>query len=62
MRKIVWNCYDCGSDPVSTRIEDSKTSGPVLVISFACGAVLRSSQDTSRETGSVVLVGCSHNE
>ena len=62
MRKIVWNCFDCGSDPISTRIEDGKTHGTVLVISFACGAVLRSSQNTSGGTGSMVFAGCSHEE
>ena len=62
MKKIVWNCYECGSDPISTRIEDGKTSGPVLVISFACGAVLRSSQDSSRGTGSITLAGCGSGE
>jgi hypothetical protein len=62
MRKIVWNCYDCGSDPITTRIEDDNSRGPILVISFACGAVLRTSQNTSGGTGSIVFAGCSHDE
>jgi hypothetical protein len=62
MRKIVWNCYECGSDPVSTRIEDDKSRGPILVVSFACGAVLSTSQDMTGGTGSMVFTGCCHEE
>lgn len=58
MRNIVWRCFECGSEPVSTRIEADKKRGPVLVICFACGAVLRTTQDSTRETGSVVFAAC----
>ena len=62
MNKIVWSCYDCDSEPISTRIENDRTRGPVIVIDFACSAVLRSSQDKSGMSGSMVFTGCSHDK
>jgi hypothetical protein len=61
MKSLRRHCIDCGSAAVQTLIDEIKPDFRMELVQFECGAEMKSSYSTKRNTGKVVHSGCSSN-
>jgi hypothetical protein len=58
MNKLGKNCIECGSAVVSSIVDEEKPVFKMEIISFACGAVLKSTYTANGNIAKAVHSGC----
>ncbi len=59
MKYLRRQCMDCGSDAIQTLIDEIKPDFRMELVQFECGAEMKTSFSTRRNTGKVSHSGCS---
>ena len=58
MKKFRQNCLDCGSDAISTTIDEVKPMFRIEIVNFACGAVLKNTFTVNGNIAKASHSGC----
>ena len=58
MKKLENFCIDCGSPAVNTTVDEVKRVHKLMVVTYECGAVLRSSFSANGNVGKLSHSGC----
>ena len=58
-KKLGKSCIECGSAAISSTVDEVKPIFKIEIISFACGAVLKSTYTSNGMIGKAVHSGCS---
>ena len=58
MKKFRRNCLDCGSDAISTTIDEVKPMFRIEIVNFACGAVLKNTFTVNGNIAKASHSGC----
>ena len=58
MKKLRTNCIDCGSEAVNSIIDEIKPVFKMEIISFSCGAELKTTYSANGNIGKAVHSGC----
>jgi len=58
VKKLRTNCIDCGSEAIHSIIDEIKPVFKMEIISFACGAELKTTYSANGNIGKAVHSGC----
>lgn len=58
MKRLENNCIDCGSKAVGVTVDEVKRVHKLMVVTYECGATLKSSFSANGNVGKLSHSGC----